>query len=208
MNWFKNIDQRLLLQLMLLHTLIITASNYLVNFKVFIFGSPIAYSTLTYPFIFISTDLTVRLIGRDMGRKLVLASFIPGGIASCVMLLATGAPETVAYRISIASAISYLTATMLDVYAFQWLRDKYTQWWIAPFFSGNVTMMVSTYIFFACAFIGSANAFMAENWPIVATNGVLGKMLFGSALIVPIYGVVLNWLLGKQKQDELAESQQ
>jgi hypothetical protein len=97
---------------------------------------------------------------------------------------------------------------MLDVYAFQWLRDKYTQWWIAPFFSGNVTMIVSTYIFFACAFIGSANAFMAENWPIVATNGVLGKMLFGSALIVPIYGVVLNWLLGKQKQDELAESQQ
>ena len=208
MNWFKNIDQRLLLQLMLLHTLIITVSNYLVNFKFFIFGSPIAYSTLTYPFIFISTDLTVRLIGRDMGRKLVLASFIPGGIASCVMLLATGAPETVAYRISIASAISYLTATMLDVYAFQWLRDKYKQWWIAPFFSGNVTMIVSTYIFFACAFIGSANAFMAENWPIVATNGVLGKMLFGSALIVPVYGVVLNWLLGKQKQDEPEESQQ
>ena len=204
MNWFKDIDRRLLLQLMLLHTFIITASNYLVNFKFFIFGSPIAYSTLTYPFIFISTDLTVRLIGKDMGRKLVLASFIPGGIASCVMLLATGAPETVAYRISAASAFSYLTATMLDVYAFQWLREKYTQWWIAPFFSGNVTVIISTYIFFACAFIGSATAFMAENWLTVATNGVLGKMIFGSALIVPVYGVLLNYILGK-KQDELQQ---
>lgn len=207
MNWLKDIDKSLLIKLMLLHTAIIAVSNFLVNYKFMLFGSPVAWSTLTYPLIFVSTDLTVRLIGRDMGRNLVLASFIPGGIASCVMLISIGAPETVAYRISAASAFSYLTATMLDVYAFQWLRDKYTQWWIAPFFSGNVTVIVSTYIFFACAFIGSANLFMAENWLTVATNGVLGKMLFGSALIVPVYGVVLNWMLGK-KQDEPAESQQ
>jgi uncharacterized PurR-regulated membrane protein YhhQ (DUF165 family) len=49
---------------------------------------------------------------------------------------------------------------------------------------------------------------MAENWFTVATNGVIGKLLFGSALIVPVYGIVLNWILGKQKQDEPAESQQ
>lgn len=203
-NLFKGVDSKLLLQLMLLHTFLTALSNYLVNFKFFVFGSPIAYSTLSYPFIWISTDLTVRLIGRNMGRSLVLASFIPGGIASCLVLLATGAPESVAYRISAASAFSYLTATMLDVYAFQWLREKYTQWWIAPFFSGNTVVIISTYIFFACAFIGSANAFMAENWLTVATNGVLGKMIFGSALIVPVYGVLLNYILGK-KQDELQQ---
>ena len=110
--------------------------------------------------------------------------------------------------IAAASGTSYLITTLLDVYAFQYLREKVKAWWVAPLVSGNLTMALSTYIFFALAFIGSANAFMAENWFIVATNGVIGKLLFGSALIVPVYGIVLNWILGKQKQDEPAESQQ
>jgi uncharacterized PurR-regulated membrane protein YhhQ (DUF165 family) len=45
---------------------------------------------------------------------------------------------------------------------------------------------------------------MAENWPIVATNGVVGKLIFGSALIVPVYGVVLNYLLRKKETNEIA----
>jgi hypothetical protein len=207
MNLFRDIDRALLLKLMLLHTFVIALSNFLVNYKFMLFGSPVAWSTLTYPFIFISTDLTVRLIGKDMGRSVVGVSFIPGILASAAVILASGAPDSVAWRIAAASGTSYLITTLLDVYAFQYLREKVKTWWVAPLVSGNVTMALSTYIFFALAFIGSANAFMAENWFTVATNGVLGKLLFGSALIVPVYGVMLNWMLGK-KQDEPAEPQQ
>jgi len=208
MKIFENIDKTLLIKLMLLHTVVIALSNFLVNYKFNIFGSPVAWSTLTYPFIFISTDLTVRLIGKEMGRNVVGISFIPGILASAAVILASGAPDSVAWRIAAASGTSYLITTLLDVYAFQYLREKVKAWWVAPLVSGNLTMALSTYIFFALAFIGSANAFMAENWFIVATNGVIGKLLFGSALIVPVYGIVLNWILGKQKQDEPAESQQ
>jgi uncharacterized PurR-regulated membrane protein YhhQ (DUF165 family) len=208
MKIFENMDKTLLIKLMLLHTVVIALSNFLVNYKFNIFGSPVAWSTLTYPFIFISTDLTVRLIGKEMGRNVVGISFIPGILASAAVILASGAPDSVAWRIAAASGTSYLITTLLDVYAFQYLREKVKAWWVAPLVSGNLTMALSTYIFFALAFIGSANAFMAENWFIVATNGVIGKLLFGSALIVPVYGIVLNWILGKQKQDEPAESQQ
>jgi queuosine precursor transporter len=208
MKIFENIDKTLLIKLMVLHTVVIALSNFLVNYKFNIFGSPVAWSTLTYPFIFISTDLTVRLIGKEMGRNVVGVSFIPGILASAAVILASGAPDSVAWRIAAASGTSYLITTLLDVYAFQYLREKVKAWWVAPLVSGNLTMALSTYIFFALAFIGSANAFMAENWFTVATNGVIGKLLFGSALIVPVYGIVLNWILGKQKQDEPAESQQ
>jgi queuosine precursor transporter len=198
----KDIDRATLLKLMLLHTAVVAISNYLVNFKFTIFGSPIAYSTLSYPIIFIATDLTVRLLGKQMARTVIGVSVIPGIVASITVILATGAPESVAYRIALASGLSYMISQLLDVYVFQFLRERYTQWWIAPLVSGNLTVAISTYIFFAAAFMGSANAFMAENWPVVATNGVVGKLLFGSALIVPLYGVVLNYLLGKMKSDD------
>lgn len=199
----KDIDKKILIQLMILHTVVVSISNYLVNFKFTIFGSPIAYSTLSYPLIFIATDLTVRLLGKNMARAVVGVSVIPGIIGSVAVILLGGVPESIAYRIALASGFSYLIAQLLDVYVFQFLREKYTQWWIAPLVSGNITVALSTYVFFACAFIGGPNLFMAENWPIVATNGVVGKLIFGSALIVPVYGVVLNYLLRKKETNEI-----
>ena len=202
---FTDINKTTLIKLMLLHTIVIAISNFLVNFKFTIFDSPIAYSTLTYPLVFLATDLTVRLIGKGTARAVVAISFIPGIIASILIIMASGAPESVAIRVAMASGFSYIVAQLLDVYVFQFLREKYTQWWIAPLVSGNAMMALSTYLFFAAAFIGSSNAFMAEHWFEVATNGVLGKLIFASAVIVPLYGVVLNYLLGKQ--NEAAESQ-
>jgi hypothetical protein len=197
---FNNIDKNILLRLMLLHTAVIAFSNFLVNFKFTVFDSPIAYSTLVYPLVFLLTDLTVRLIGKNTARLVVAVSFIPGILASILVIMASGAPESVAVRVALASGFSYIVAQLLDVYVFQFLREKYTQWWIAPLISGNVMMALSTYLFFAAAFIGSANAFMAEHWFEVATNGVLGKLIFASAIIVPLYGMVLNYLLGKQNE--------
>ena len=203
---FKDIDKKVLIKLMLLHTVVIALSNFLVNYKFSLFDSPIAYSTLTYPLVFLATDLTVRLIGKGIARSVIAVSFIPGIIASVVVIMASGAPESVAIRVSLASGFSYLVAQLLDVYVFQFLREKYTQWWIAPLISGNAMMALSTYLFFAAAFIGSTNAFMAEHWFEVATNGVLGKLIFASAVIVPLYGMLLNYLLGKK--NDATEAQQ
>jgi queuosine precursor transporter len=203
---FQNLDKKLLLELVLLHSIIIAISNYLVNFKFFVWGSPVAWSTVTYPLVFLATDLTVRLVGKGTARATIAISFIPGILLSYFVILTTGAPEAVALRIALASGLSYIVAQLLDVYVFQFLREKYTQWWVAPLISGNAMMALSTYLFFAAAFIESTNHFMAEHWFEVATNGVLGKLFFASALIVPLYGILLNFLLGKQN-DSVAQAQ-
>lgn len=188
-------DRSVVFKLMLLHTIVIALSNYLVNFKFMILGQPFAWSTFTYPLVYISTDLTVRLLGRDTARSVVAVSFIPASLLSVLTILLAGMQLDAAVRVACASGLSYLVATLLDVYAFQWLRDRCQQWWVAPGVSGIFVTVVSTYIFFSAAFIGSGNEFMAANWFTVATNGILSKIVVNTIMILPAYGVLLGYLL-------------
>lgn len=190
-------DRSIVLKLMLLHTIVIAASNYLVNFKFMVLGQPFAWSTFTYPLIYISTDLTVRLLGKETARKVVGVSFIPASVLSVLTISLAGIPLDAAVRVACASGLSYLVATMLDVYAFQWLRERYKAWWVAPGVSGVFVTIISTYIFFSAAFIGSSNEFMSANWFTVATNGVLSKILVNTAMILPAYGLLLGYLLNR-----------
>ena len=202
-NLFIGVDRRILRDLVLLHTLIIAASNYLVNFKFEVLGAPLALSTFTYPLIFVATDLTVRLLGKRTARSVISISWLPGILASIAVILLTGAPWQAALRVSLASGFSYVVATLIDVYAFAWLRERFTAWWVAPGASGIVTTIISTYIFFAAAFYQSTNAFMAENWPVVATNGIISKIIIGTIVILPAYGLLLDWLLKRMRRDDL-----
>lgn len=192
--WYHN-DRAILIKLMLLHTLVIAASNYLVNFKFMVLGQPFAWSTFTYPLVYISTDLTVRLLGKDTARRVVGMSFIPASVLSVFTILLAGMQLDAAIRVACASGLSYLVATLLDVYAFQWLRERYKQWWVAPGVSGVFVTIISTYIFFSAAFIGSSNEFMSANWFTVATNGVLSKVVVNTLMILPAYGLLLGYLL-------------
>lgn len=189
------VDGRIVAKLMLLHAVVIATSNYLVNFKFEVLGQPFAWSTFTYPFIYISTDLTVRLLGKETARSVVGVSFIPATVFSIATIMLAGMPADAAIRVACASGLSYLVATLLDVYVFQWLRERYTQWWVAPGVSGVFVTIISTYIFFSAAFIGSSNEFMAANWFTVATNGVLSKIFVNTLMILPAYGILLGYLL-------------
>lgn len=191
------VDRTVVFKLMLLHTLIIAASNYLVNFKFEVLGQPFAWSTFTYPFVYISTDLAVRLLGKETARSVVGVSFIPASVLSVLTISLAGIPLDAAIRVACASGLSYLIATLLDVYAFQWLRERYRAWWIAPGVSGVFVTIISTYIFFSAAFIGSSNEFMAANWFTVATNGVLSKIIVNTIMILPAYGLLLGYLLNR-----------
>lgn len=193
----KTIDKSLALKLMTLQVVIIAVSNWLVNFKFSIFGHPLVYAAFTFPLVVVATDLTVRLIGKEMGRFVVGISFIPAIIISIGMVLLSGAPMSVAVRIGLGSGIAYLISTLLDVYVFQYFREKYQAWWIAPTFSSIVATIIDTYAFFSVAFINSADAFMAEHWAEVATNHIITKLIVSLIVILPAYGVLLNYLMNK-----------
>lgn len=191
---FPGLDRSLALRLVAFHTFIIALSNWLVTYKFTIFDHTLAYAAFTFPLVVIATDLTVRLIGKEMGRAVVRLSFIPAIIVSISVVAAGGAPESVAIRIGLGSGIAYLVATMLDVYVFQYLRERYEAWYVAPALSSVVTTIIDTYTFFGTAFAGGADKFMADNWHIVATNHIVTKIVVSLLVILPAYGILLNFL--------------
>lgn len=196
-NLFTNVDRSLLRNLVIFHTVIIALSNWLVNFKFQALGFTLAYAAFTFPLVVVATDLTVRLVGKELGRMVVGFSFIPAIIASIAVISLSGAPMHVALRIGAASGIAYLLSTLLDVYVFQYFREKYQQWWIAPTLSSVVATIIDTYAFFGAAFWRNVGSKFEHNWPEVATNHIFVKMVVSLCVILPAYGVLLNYLQKK-----------
>ena len=198
------VDRGLAYKLMLLHIIIIAISNYIVQFKFTVFGAPLAAAAFTFPLVVVLTDLTVRLLGKETGRAVIALAFIPAVVVSMVVVKAGGAPDSVAFRIGLGSGMAYFVSNLLDVYVFQYFREKYSTWWIAPALSSVVSTFLDTYVFFFTAFAGGENEFMAANWHIVATNNSISKVIVSLLVILPAYGLLLNHLQRKLAQQETA----
>jgi len=206
------VDKTLVKNLVILHTLVIAVSNYLVTirFDLFpgadlpIFGSyPLAAAAFTSPIVVVATDLTVRMVGKEAGRAVVAMAIIPAIVASVLVLLALGDPH--AFRVGFASGTAYAIGTMLDVYVFQAIREKYSKaWWAAPAISTIAANIIDTYSFFYVAFAGSLDAegnlsWIGANWHVVAQNNTLTKIVVGLIVFLPAYGILLNRLQKKYK---------
>ena len=94
-------------------------------------------------------------------------------------------------------ALPIFISNLLDVYVFQYFREKYQSWWIAPTLSAIASTFIDTYVFFFTAFAYGANEFMAANWHIVATNNSISKLVISLLVILPAYGLLLNRLSNK-----------
>jgi uncharacterized PurR-regulated membrane protein YhhQ (DUF165 family) len=191
------VDRALAYKLMIAHVIIIAISNYLVQFKIDVFGNPLAVAAFTFPLVVVLTDLTVRMIGKTTGRAVIGLAFIPAILVSMLVVKLGGAPDSVAFRIGLGSGLAYFVSNLLDVYVFQYFREKYTSWWIAPTLSSVVSTFFDTYTFFFAAFYKGANEFMAANWFTVATNNSISKIIVSLVVILPAYGVLLNYLQKK-----------
>ena len=198
----EGVDRALAYKLMLAHIIIIAISNYIVQFKIDIFGHPLALAAFTFPLVVVLTDLTVRLLGKQTGRAVISLAFIPAILVSMAVVKLGGAPDSVAFRIGLGSGVAYFVSNLLDVYVFQYFREKYQSWWIAPTLSAIASTFIDTYTFFGVAFAGGADEFMRNNWHIVATNNSISKILVSLLVILPAYGVLLNHLQQRLNKDE------
>jgi uncharacterized PurR-regulated membrane protein YhhQ (DUF165 family) len=169
--------------LTLFHVFIISLSNYLVQFPISLYGFIFTFGMFTYPLVCLATDLTVRLSGNLIARRIVSSAYIPAVLISIYLSN---------YRIGLASGISYLTGQLLDIFVFQKIRERVSHWWCAPLCSTFTTTILDTYIFFAVAFIGISNQFLADNWIRIASSNLIFKLLVSLAIILPSYGVLLR----------------
>ena len=196
---FKEVDRSLLFKLVALQVIVIAISNALVSIPVEIFGFKLTWAAFTFPLVILATDLTVRLLGKQLARATVAASYPLAIIASIAVVLAEGAPESVAMRIGFASATAYAVGTLLDVYVFQMIRERYTAWWAAPALSTIVANIIDSYTFFAVAFRNSADEYMAAHWMEIAGSQTVLKIVVGLIVFLPLYGYLLSFL--KDKMD-------
>lgn len=191
----------------LLMTLVVVASNFLVQFPLsgslfgIALGDLLTWGAFTYPVAFLITDLTNRQFGARTARKVVFAGFVVGVALSFV----TAQP-----RIAIASGSAYLLGQLLDIAVFNRLRRQ--AWWRAPLFGSLIGSALDTTIFFSFAFaasfaiFGPNDPFALEAAPILGVfstdaprwmSWAIGdfsvKLLVGLVMLLP-YGALMNVL--------------
>lgn len=127
---------------------IVVASNVLVQVPL---GGLLTWGAFTYPFAFLVTDLTNRLMGARAARRVVLWGFAVGILCSLVgsQVTVAGGPA-VPLRVAVASGAAFLLAQLLDVAIFDRLRRR--EWWRAPLASSLASSSLDTAVFFALAF--------------------------------------------------------
>lgn len=186
------------------HIAIITASNYLVQLPVSLLGVQTTWGAFSFPFIFLATDLAVRIFGKAAARRIIFFAMGPALLVSYLLgvLFQQGsfqgtdallALNAFVGRIALASFMAYALGQLLDIHIFDRLRQS-ARWWIAPAVSTVFGNLADTIAFFGIAFHRSPDAFMAANWPEIAAVDYALKITISLLLFIPAYGLLLGWL--------------
>ncbi|HFT0372165.1 TPA: 7-cyano-7-deazaguanine/7-aminomethyl-7-deazaguanine transporter [Klebsiella pneumoniae] len=206
MNPFTTVQRKkALVWLSLFHLLVITSSNYLVQLPISIFGFHTTWGAFSFPFIFLATDLTVRIFGAPLARRIIFAVMVPAlaisyGISALFYMgewqgfAALGTFNLFVARIAVASFMAYALGQILDVHVFNRLRQS-RRWWLAPTASTLFGNISDTVAFFFIAFWRSPDPFMAAHWGEIALVDHSFKVLISIIFFLPMYGVLLNMLL-------------
>lgn len=204
---------RSLILLSLFHIFIITISNYLVQitFEIKVpftdWVIPTTWGTFTFPFIFLATDLTVRVFGAESARKIIFLVMLPALLISYVISVlffetefqgfaALSEFNFFVFRIALASFSGYVVGQFLDIFVFNRLRQR-KSWWLAPMCSTILGTLIDTFVFFAVAFYKSSDEYMAEHWFTIGSVDYAFKLFVSLLLFLPLYGVVLNLIMKK-----------
>lgn len=165
-------------------------------------GFRTTFGAFTYPFIFILTDLSTRLLGQSEARKVIMLAMLPGLVCSFLIsnYYSQGdllAPNAVALRIALASLAAYVVGQLLDIVVFQKLRN-HPKWWVAPSVSNAVGNLFDTFCFFFVAFYHSTHLFLSAHWVEIATVDLIFKLSISLLTFVPLYGIILQFILRKK----------
>ncbi|WP_422444079.1 MULTISPECIES: 7-cyano-7-deazaguanine/7-aminomethyl-7-deazaguanine transporter [unclassified Endozoicomonas] len=214
----SNRGLNILLLLSIFHIVTITASNYLVQIPFQFFGMHTTWGAFTFPFIFLATDLTVRIYGSEQARKIIFTAMFPALLISYLVsvmfvdgtfqgLASLASFNAFVARIAVASFAAYLIGQILDITVFNRLRQN-AMWWVAPACSTIAGNLIDTLSFFSLAFAGSSDPFMAAHWMEIALVDYGYKLAISMLFFLPMYGVLLNFLVNRLNVPMQVNSQQ
>ncbi|WP_426416616.1 7-cyano-7-deazaguanine/7-aminomethyl-7-deazaguanine transporter [Aestuariirhabdus sp. LZHN29] len=200
--YLSSVPARALFLLVLFHILVIASSNYLVQIPFTLAGFHTTWGAFSFPFIFLATDLTVRIFGADAARRIIFRVMFPALAISYLVSVVfyQGAYQgggallefnSFVARIAFASFAAYLLGQLVDIRVFNRLRSL-KAWWVAPAASTVIGNLLDSLTFFALAFYQSVDPFMAANWLEIGLVDYGYKLLISILFFLPLYGVVLK----------------
>lgn len=163
-----------------------------------VLGVHSTWGAITYPLIFILSDMTTRLWGVVIARKVVFFSMIPGLFLSYFVTCCFAKDidtyfftlYIMPFRIACACFIAYVVGQVLDIALFQRFRSN-SNWWFAPIIASAGGNLIDTILFFTIAFYKCSDSFLSVHWPEIALVDMMFKMFISIFAFVPIYGVLL-----------------
>ena len=159
---------------------VVLASNILVQFR---FGDWLTWGAFTYPFAFLVSDITNRLMGPAAARRVVLWGFVTGLVCSAIGTQIIGEfGPLVTLRIALGSGTAFLCAQLMDIAIFNRLRAG--SWWRAPLIAPLISSTLDTMIFFTLAFSATL-AFIEPGNDVSWANEMLP--LLGRGPVVPLW---------------------
>ncbi|MBN9351421.1 MAG: 7-cyano-7-deazaguanine/7-aminomethyl-7-deazaguanine transporter [Chitinophagaceae bacterium] len=213
-----NNHRRLAVLLACFHILIVASSNYLVQFPITVFGLKATWGAFTFPFIFLATDLTVRIMGAREGRRIIFYAMLPALVVSYVITVCFRNGDWLGFgtlltfnlfvaRIAIASFSAYVIGQLNDIFVFNKLR-QHRQWWHAPLASAIFGNFMDTFTFFTIAFYKTSDAYLADNLFEIAAVDYAFKILINSIIFLPLYKVILDRIMKLLKKNSRWSSAQ
>ena len=158
--------------------LVITLSNYLVQFPVNYLGFQdlLTYGAFSYPVAFLITDLSNRKYGKNTAKKIVYLGFVLGVFLT--FYFSTNYSDLISVRIAIGSGIAFLVAQLIDVNIFDKLRKKI--WFAAPLVSSLIGSTIDTFLFFSISFYGTG-----MNWVTLSFGDLFVKIFVALVMLIP-----------------------
>ena len=171
-------ENRLFFILALSMSIVVVASNYLVQFPFSYLNleSLLTFGAFSYPIAFLITDLSNRKYGKVVAKKIVYMGFVLGVFIT--FYFSTNYSDLISIRIAIGSGVAFLVAQLIDVSIFDNLRKR--KWFIAPLTSSLVGSSVDTFLFFSISFYGTS-----VNWLTLAFGDLLVKIFVALAMLIP-----------------------
>ena len=158
--------------------LVVTLSNYLVQFPVNFSGLQdlLTYGAFSYPVAFLITDLSNRRYGKNIAKKIVYLGFALGVFLT--FCFSTNYSDLISIRIAIGSGAAFLVAQLIDVNIFDKLRNKI--WFAAPLISSLIGSTIDNFLFFSISFYGTG-----INWITLSFGDLLVKIFVALAMLIP-----------------------
>ena len=171
-------EDRFFFILAFLMALIVTISNYLVQFPVNYKGlqNLLTYGAFSYPVAFLITDLSNRRYGKSVAKKIVYLGFGLGVLLT--LYFSTNYSDLISIRIAIGSGSAFLVTQLIDINIFDRLRKKI--WFAAPLVSSLVGSSVDTFLFFSISFYGTN-----MNWITLSIGDLLVKIFVALLMLIP-----------------------